>query len=118
MSKQSSALTRESQLHQRRVEGLSQLAGRIRHQVRAVPELRFFLDESQAHAERIETLLGQIRDERASRLEASGNASGETAGEGEGPDAATPDAAMLDVSSEDGQPDEATGSSNATRDES
>lgn len=45
----------------------SMLAARIRHQVRAVPELRFFLDESQAHAERIELLLGQIRDERSSR---------------------------------------------------
>ena len=45
----------------------SALAARIRHQVRAVPELRFFLDESQAHAERIEELLGQIRDERRDR---------------------------------------------------
>lgn len=45
----------------------SELAGRIRHQVRKIPELRFFLDESQIHAENMEALFGQIREEREAR---------------------------------------------------
>ncbi len=36
------------------------LAQRIRHQVRRIPELRFFLDESQQHAARIEALFAKI----------------------------------------------------------
>ncbi len=47
------------------------LARRIRHQVRKIPELRFFLDETQQTAERIEGLFDQIRAERESRGEAS-----------------------------------------------
>lgn len=47
------------------------LARRIRHQVRKIPELRFFLDETQQNAERIEGLFDQIRAERDSRGEAS-----------------------------------------------
>ncbi len=40
------------------------LAQRIRHQVRKIPELRFFLDESQQQAARMEELFDQIRAER------------------------------------------------------
>ncbi len=43
------------------------LAGRIRHQVRKIPELRFFLDETLEEAERIEGLFKKIRAERGSR---------------------------------------------------
>ena len=43
------------------------LAGRIRHQLRIVPELRFFLDESLEQARKMESLFDQIREERAQR---------------------------------------------------
>lgn len=43
------------------------LAGRIRHQLRIVPELRFFLDESFEQARKMESLFDQIREERAQR---------------------------------------------------
>ena len=45
----------------------SSLAGRIRHQLRLVPELRFFLDESLEQARKMETLFDRIRAERARR---------------------------------------------------
>jgi ribosome-binding factor A len=40
------------------------LAARIRHQVRRIPELRFFLDEGQQHAAHLDALFSQIRAER------------------------------------------------------
>ena len=43
------------------------LANRIRHQVRIIPELRFFLDESLEQAEHMESLFDRIRAERARR---------------------------------------------------
>ncbi len=43
------------------------LAQRIRHQVRVIPEVRFFLDESLQRAERMNDLFAQIRAERESR---------------------------------------------------
>jgi ribosome-binding factor A len=43
------------------------LAARIRHQMRSVPELRFFLDESLQEAQRMEDLFDRIRAERARR---------------------------------------------------
>lgn len=43
------------------------LAGRIRHQVRRIPEIKFFLDESQQQAARMEELFDQIREERNER---------------------------------------------------
>jgi ribosome-binding factor A len=49
----------------------SALAGRIRHQVRRIPELKFFLDESQQHVARMEELFDQIREERSDPEEAS-----------------------------------------------
>ena len=47
----------------------SSLAGRIRHQVRIIPELRFFLDESLEKAREMETLFDRIRAERERREE-------------------------------------------------
>jgi ribosome-binding factor A len=45
----------------------SALASRIRHQVRRIPEIKFFLDESQQQAARMEELFDQIREERDER---------------------------------------------------
>jgi ribosome-binding factor A len=45
----------------------STLADRIRHQVRIVPEIRFFLDESLHEAKRMEDLFDRIRAERERR---------------------------------------------------
>ncbi len=44
------------------------LAARIRHQMRVVPELRFFLDESQERARHMDALFSRIRAEREHRL--------------------------------------------------
>lgn len=44
------------------------LAARIRHQMRVVPELRFFLDESQERSRHMDDLFSRIRAERAHRL--------------------------------------------------
>ena len=53
----------------RRVEELTPqirqaLASRIRHQVRRIPEIRLFLDETAQNAERMEELFAKIREER------------------------------------------------------
>ena len=45
----------------------STLASRVRHQLRIVPELRFFLDETQEQAEHMESLFDRIRAERERR---------------------------------------------------
>ncbi len=39
------------------------LAQRIRHQVKAIPDLRFFLDNSQEHIRRIDALFDQINNQ-------------------------------------------------------
>ncbi|MDX1531068.1 MAG: 30S ribosome-binding factor RbfA [Rhodothermales bacterium] len=52
------------------------LAQRVRHQVRRVPELRFFLDETQQQAQRIEELFAQIRAERDEQADEDAAASG------------------------------------------
>ena len=44
-----------------------ELASRIRHQLRTVPELRFFLDESLQKAKRMDDLFDRIRQERERR---------------------------------------------------
>lgn len=44
-----------------------QLASRIRHQVKEIPELEFFLDESFQKAKRMENLFDRIREERERR---------------------------------------------------
>lgn len=56
----------------RHLEGLvpqirTALAGRIRHQVRTIPDIRFFLDESHVEAEKMEHLFERIRAERERR---------------------------------------------------
>jgi len=56
----------------RHVESLTadirvELASRIRHQVRKIPELRFFLDETQEQAARLEALFDDIRTEKEQR---------------------------------------------------
>lgn len=43
------------------------LARAIRHQVKSIPEIRFFLDESLENAQRLEELFGQIREEKSTR---------------------------------------------------
>jgi ribosome-binding factor A len=58
----------------RRIEALAPqiraaLGNRIRHQVRIIPQLRFFLDESLEHADHIERLFEQIRAEQNDRGE-------------------------------------------------
>ena len=45
------------------------LAQRIRHQLRRVPEIQFFLDESFQNASKMESLFETIREERAQRME-------------------------------------------------
>jgi ribosome-binding factor A len=54
----------------------SLLAGRLRHQVRAVPEVRFFLDESLAHAQHMNELFDRIARERGD-LEEGGEGRGD-----------------------------------------
>lgn len=44
-----------------------QLASRIRHKVREIPELKFFHDESLERAQRMENLFDRIREERQRR---------------------------------------------------
>jgi ribosome-binding factor A len=46
-----------------------QLGSRIRHQLRSVPELKFFLDESQQRAQEMDELFARIRAEREGRGE-------------------------------------------------
>jgi ribosome-binding factor A len=47
-----------------------QLASRIRHEVKTIPELKFFLDESLQKAKRMETLFDRIQEERERRQRA------------------------------------------------
>lgn len=53
------------------------LAQRIRHQVRRIPEIRFFLDESAQHVARIEELFEQIHSEAGTEEETNGDAESE-----------------------------------------
>ncbi|OZC02565.1 30S ribosome-binding factor RbfA [Rubricoccus marinus] len=56
------------------------LAARIRHQVRRIPELRFFLDEGPQKRAHMDDLFAKIREEREGR-----DASGETEEETDAP---------------------------------
>ncbi|HET6566817.1 MAG TPA: 30S ribosome-binding factor RbfA [Rhodothermales bacterium] len=47
----------------------SALAGRVRHQLRAVPEIRFFLDETLEKSRKLDDLFDRIRAERERREE-------------------------------------------------
>lgn len=44
-----------------------ELAGKIRHQVRRIPELHFNKDESAEYVDKMESLFDQIREERRQR---------------------------------------------------
>jgi ribosome-binding factor A len=59
-----------------------QLASRIRHEVKTIPELKFFLDESLQKAKRMETLFDRIQEERQ-RRETDGEADSEKPSETE-----------------------------------
>ena len=48
------------------------LANEIRHQLRSVPELRFFLDESQEEQRKMNDLFDRIREERERRTSEDG----------------------------------------------
>lgn len=54
------------------------LAQRIRHQVRRIPELRFFLDESQQHAAHIEELFARIHAEKGDAAEGESDSEAES----------------------------------------
>ncbi|MEM1270078.1 MAG: 30S ribosome-binding factor RbfA [Bacteroidota bacterium] len=69
----------------------AELGRRVRHQLRKVPALKFFLDESLDHAQNIERLLDKIR---ADREERGGSA------DAEGADPANPDLGDSDLRSE------------------
>jgi ribosome-binding factor A len=56
------------------------LAGRIRHQFKRMPDLKFFLDETPQHAAHMEDLFAQIRAERAERPGADAPDDGEDDG--------------------------------------
>jgi ribosome-binding factor A len=45
----------------------SALAGRVRHQLRVVPELKFFLDESLEQSRKLDDIFDRIRAERERR---------------------------------------------------
>ena len=49
------------------------LAQRIRHQVRRIPEIRFFLDEGPQKVARMEELFDQIRADRGDELASDGS---------------------------------------------
>jgi ribosome-binding factor A len=61
------------------------LAGRIRHQFKRMPELRFFLDETPQHAAHMDEIFARIRAERGDRPDAAEEPDG--AGEDDGPGA-------------------------------
>jgi ribosome-binding factor A len=51
-------------LNEHQWEVRQRLAQRIRHQVRAIPELNFYADDTPQYAERINKLLDQVRPAR------------------------------------------------------
>lgn len=61
----------------------NKLASRIRHQVKEIPELKFFLDESFQKAKRMESLFDRIQEERSRR---SADSDEEQAPEGSPPE--------------------------------
>lgn len=54
-------------IEEHNVEIRKELAGKIRHQVRRIPELLFNKDTSAEYAEKMDKLFTQIREERESR---------------------------------------------------
>ena len=61
-----------SRLEAQTTEVRHALAQRIRHQVRRIPEVKFFLDEGPQKAERMDELFAQIAAERDERPDAPG----------------------------------------------
>ena len=57
------------------------LASEVRHQLRVVPELKFFLDETHQRVERLNTLFDRIQEERERRGEATEEQAEEPSGE-------------------------------------
>lgn len=53
------------------------LAGRMRHQLRSMPDVKFFYDESLEQANKMDVLLNQIRTEREGREAVHGAATDE-----------------------------------------
>lgn len=45
----------------------SSLASKIRHQMKSIPEIRFFLDDTQERAKKLDDLFSRIREERRHR---------------------------------------------------
>ena len=60
----------------------SALAARMRHQLRTMPDVRFFLDETLEKAAHMDDLFARIRAERAGREGASGGEEADDAGTG------------------------------------
>jgi ribosome-binding factor A len=56
------------------------LAGKIRHQLRTVPELKFFLDETHERVQRLDSLFDEIQEERDGQAEQSESSGGESSG--------------------------------------
>lgn len=56
-----------SLLQDNKVDIRKELASKIRHQVRRIPELHFNLDKSAEHVNKMETLFDKIRKERRQR---------------------------------------------------
>lgn len=59
------------------------LAQRIRHQVRRIPEVRFYLDEGAQHAARMDELFAQIAAQRGSAPPADDDADDDASGRGD-----------------------------------
>ena len=58
------------------------LAGRVRHQFKRIPELRFFLDDTPQQAKRMDELFARINAERAERPEGDGEGDDDDGGPG------------------------------------
>jgi len=50
-----------------------ELAGRIRHQVRRIPELHFYVDDSAEYVNRIESLFNKVNKEKKKRKSSDEN---------------------------------------------
>lgn len=78
-----------------------ELASRIRHQLRTVPEIKFFLDESLQKAKKMENLFDRIREERERREARNGDP--EATAKPHDADAQAQDAQAQDAQTRDAQ---------------
>lgn len=60
-------------IDQNQLEIRHALAGKIRHQVRRIPELLFFIDETPEKADRMEDLFRKVRESDSKRSISSGS---------------------------------------------